>query len=590
MQASSSDESVTSDCSNDDDCIRPVLAEDVAQTAIINWLAECPKVPLLTVSKLLGHFKEFYSDFPKTACTLLKSDDMDVSVDSMLHGRYVHFNNWTSIVAEHLGKSDFSGNHLGLNINIDGVPLFKDSRRFHAHPILVRLCTAEGKIVCAGIYVSENSGVKKPSTMPDVNDLCRKFVDDMLLLCSTGIMYKNRHVTVGINAFICDRIARSDLKKMIGHSGLNSCERCKQRGKKLNNHVVLLKTDCELRTDEDYINQTDPGHHRAGEPSILANLDIGLVSSFTLDYMHLICLGVCKRLLMRLKVSKHYHKKMHLSAVQIDALDASIAVVANALPSTFSRRLFGGVNHIKNWKASEFRCFLLYVGVIVLKDHVSSEQYVNFLYLSIATRLLLSPDQESNMPSVKKLLLNFVHSSRKLYGDDFIAGNVHSLIHLTEDYYKWGPLDRVSCFEFESYLGSIVKGRLTGRNKPVEQLMRHITIQNQKDVVPKRLPLKVIPFGETFLKPRMSHGRDNCVLLKSGDICIVNSKVDEGLRVTKLGKKSDLFQAPLSSGKVGIYKVLPGICISVVKIEEIKCKILLAPTSNGYIASKLIHM
>ena len=142
---------------------------------------------------------------------------------------------------------------------------------------------------------------------------------------------------------------------------------------------------------------------------------------------------------------------------------------------------------------------------------------------------------------------------------------MHSLIHLTEDYYKWGPLGRVSCFEFESYLGSGVKGRLTGRNKPVEQLMRHITIQNQKDV-PKRLPHKVILFDETFLKPRMSHGRHNCVLLKSGDICIVNSKVNEGLRISKLGNKSDLFQAPLSSGKVVIYKVLPCICIS--EIEE----------------------
>ena len=48
-------------------------------------------------------------------------------------------------------------------------------------------------------------------------------------------------------------------------------------------------------------------------------------------------------------------------------------------------------------------------------------------------RLLLSDDQQMNMSRVKYMLEKFVKGAKRLYGDDFISYNVHTLIHLPED-------------------------------------------------------------------------------------------------------------------------------------------------------------
>ena len=46
------------------------------------------------------------------------------------------------------------------------------------------------------------------------------YVKILLTICC--IMYKNINAIVGMNAFIFDRITRSDIKNMIMHSGLKA--------------------------------------------------------------------------------------------------------------------------------------------------------------------------------------------------------------------------------------------------------------------------------------------------------------------------------------------------------------------------------
>ena len=61
------------------------------------------------------------------------------------------------------------------------------------------------------------------------------------------------------------------------------------------------------------------------------------------------------------------------------------------------------------------------------------------------------------MENVSLLLKKFVSRARKLYGDGFLS---HTFIHLPDDYCNFGPLDKVSCFNFKNYLGVHIKGRL----------------------------------------------------------------------------------------------------------------------------------
>ena len=47
--------------------------------------------------------------------------------------------------------------------------------------------------------------------------------------------------------------------------------------------------------------------------------------------------------------------------------------------------------------------------------------------------------------------------------------NVHSLIHLIDDYTNYGSLDNISCFPFESYLG-LLKSVVCSGFKPLQQI------------------------------------------------------------------------------------------------------------------------
>jgi hypothetical protein len=99
-------------------------------------------------------------------------------------------------------------------------------------------------------------------------------------------------------------------------------------------------------------------------------------------------------------------------------------------------------------------------------------------------------------------LVNFVTGAQYLYGAGFVSYNVHSLIHLPDDYIKFRNLNSVSCFIFENYLGAVIKGRLSGRNRPLEQIIRHVVIENfktNKTELNKQETTKKFNFGQTIL-------------------------------------------------------------------------------------------
>ena len=70
------------------------------------------------------------------------------------------------------------------------------------------------------------------------------------------------------------------------HSGYNSCEMCAAVGTYRDRKVVFPFYACKI---------WHPKHHIGRWPFEV--LDIGMINCFPLDYMHMVCLRVCKRLL-----------------------------------------------------------------------------------------------------------------------------------------------------------------------------------------------------------------------------------------------------------------------------------------------------
>jgi len=227
------------------------------------------------------------------------------------------------------------------------------------------------------------------------------------------------------------------------HSGYFSCHKCTQEGEYINS-VVFPEINFTMRTDESFRNKIQiQEEHHTGD-TILQELNINIVSQIAIDYMHLICLGVTKRLLLswvkgpsNSRFSKNNKKNL------------SDAIVASKLsiPSEFSR-LPRTLTEVDKWKATEFRLFLLYIGPVILKSIMSTAYYIHFLTLSIAIRILYDPNICIALNDYAHQLLEyFVNKYTVLYGRQFMSYNIHNLLHLANEVKTVGPLDQFSCFK-----------------------------------------------------------------------------------------------------------------------------------------------
>ena len=91
----------------------------------------------------------------------------------------------------------------------------------------------------------------------------------------------------------------------------------------------------------------DQEEHHLGE-SRLTDLDFGMVSQIPIDYQHLVCLGVTKRLLERWCNGPRGDS---LIDVKLNAIDEGLKTVKDCIPTEFARqpRL---LECVSKWKAT----------------------------------------------------------------------------------------------------------------------------------------------------------------------------------------------------------------------------------------------
>lgn len=210
------------------------------------------------------------------------------------------------------------------------------------------------------------------------------------------------------------------------------------------------------RTDESFGQLKDEEHHRGSSPLSSEQLGIGMVSSFVLDYMHRICLGVVRRLIW-FCLAGPPKLNCRLSACQIADLSETLVKLKSYVPREFARKPRSLLEWLR-WKATEFRQLLLHTGLVVFAGKLNDAAYKNFLLLSVGVRLLLDDASDSDLIEyARKLLVAFVQHYSQLYGSDMVVYNVHNIIHVADDALKYGSLDRVSAFCFENFLRKLVK-------------------------------------------------------------------------------------------------------------------------------------
>ena len=190
---------------------------------------------------------------------------------------------------------------------------------------------------------------------------------------------------------------------------------------------------------------------------------------------------------------------------------------------------------------------------------------------------------------------------KKIYGESIITCNWHVLTHLHQDYCKFGALDRVSCFKFESFLGTSVKSVVRGPKAPLHQIAEYNARKNQEvELIDYEFnhghslkndanSFKSLKIGTTVFKPGKVGSKDNVVQLKSGKIGIIGSIHKENISVQCFDSVFSFFSKPVDSKLIGIYKVMQLSIPEIVRISNIHSKMLLIVREEYCVAFKLLH-
>jgi len=577
--------------------------EDVVdlKDSLRGWANE-NNVTLSAVSKLLHILNKHscFSTLPVDARTLLKTPII-VKVKSVPPGEYHHFG-LLNCVNQILKDKTLTFDEIKLQGNVDGIPISNSSNK-QFWPIQGFLPQLSRIPFIIGIYCGDS---KPDSACVYLED----FVSEIREILTSGIPFQGKQYTLKLEVFICDAPARAFIAGIKNHTGYYGCGKCTTKGSYVENRVIFKDVNAPKRTDESFRNHEQSEHHNTR--SALEDLDVGLVSCFPLEYMHLVCLGVVRKLI-KLWVTGDY-KVFRLQSSQVQSISNNLENCKKYISSEFARdpRPF---NEVDRWKATELRQFVLYTGPVVLKSVLDKKHYNLFLKLHVAITILVNNRLcISQNEFAATLLKSFVQKFGLLYGEKHMSYNVHGLIHLSEDCLKFGALDNFSAFKFENNL-QFLKQLITSSRLPLQQACRRI--QERNNQLFKTNPVKTLITGQneyssgtllknTFDPQYKTLSFPTCELsLKMGDnVCLMKDMkvvkcenfATQSKRLVVIGQEleiiSDHYEKPCSSNDFQISRVKFNSCtlLKVWHIKDIKCKCLALPLKNDvFVVFPIIH-
>lgn len=590
--------------------------EDTDDTDVVRKLAQWSvenNITLSSMSELLPIFRPRYPELPKDPRTVMKTSSeikLDDNIQVVSNGSYYHFGIIPNIL-QHAQQAENAENvkaagAVTFQLNIDGVPLFK-STNGQFWPVLGKIDKPfVGVPFVIGIYY----GVNKPSNLDFLKDFCNEYA----AIRKSGILFENVVLNCEISVIICDAPARAFIKCVKGHTSYSSCERCTQTGVWAGK-ITLPDLDAPRRTDESFKQMLDSEHHTAVSPLSNDCIGIGMVTNFALDYMHLICLGVVRRLIW-LWLCGPLKLNCRLSASKVAELSDVLVNLKCHIPKEFARKT-RSLSEWQRWKATEFRLLLLYTGPVAFADKLSDAVYKNFLLLSVGVYLLLDVDSDAAfIDYAEELLVAFVKHYSDLYGSDMVVYNIHNVIHLADDARKYGSLDKISAFCFENFLGKLVK-LVRKPNQPLEQVVRRLLERKEfctNDSTDCKSSACNITLGAEHHNGYVPAGIGLCKQLKSilvNGVCISNSSgnncvvLGNSIAVVRNILKTDVnvffvyqtfceqhdfYAYPLQSSKIGTYLVSSlSSELLVARLCDFKKKNVMLPYKNSFVVIPLLN-
>jgi hypothetical protein len=522
-------------------------------------------------------------ELPRSAVTLLNFSKLPLQIrDVPPSGQYHHIGIINSLKTEDYPFLKEAKN-IQIDVCIDGVPLVKSSK-LCMWPILAAFVNRpDVKPFLIGLYV----GYGSPKS---IEHFLEDFVQEILSIKEKGgIEINGKLIPFEIRAFCCDAPARAFLCGIKYHTAFHGCSKCAQIGYREGGKrgtTVYQNIAGEPRSDESFLHREDPEHHNPlflEEPNPLEILDIGMVSQVPIEPMHLLDLGVMKKLLVFYISNKG--NRFFPSKQAVIETEKLFLAIKPFVPAEFSR---GPRNfyEVPRYKATEFRQFLLYTGPVVLKPFMKPEQYDIFLYFHCAVRLMYLSDK---LDEAQQLMELFVENFSGPFPQKALTYNVHSLLHLGESVRAFG-LESMSNYKYENFMQSL-KASINSSTNVIRQISNSIQLGKFLKTHPGAS--KSSKFDTIVLNSKL---KNNHCLLNDGSIIEIIS-VREGYLA--LGNEypktsiSDFYSLPFESGVIDCYIVDSKIerTEKVFSIQnDVKFKFFRMPYGEGkFVLMPMIH-
>lgn len=367
------------------------------------------------------------------------------------------------------------------------------------------------------------------------------------------------------------------------------------------------------RSDESFRLRTQIEHHCEHRSIIEMILGVDMVKDFpTSDPLHLLDIGIMKRCLLRWTEGTKTYRN-HFRKNVIDKINLHLMRMRREMPTEIHRSI-RDLDCLKFWKGTEFRTFLLYIGIVALEEDLTEEEYEHFKLLICAIIFCSSKAYASIIDRsvlVDTLLSEYFEGYIEIYGEHTITSNVHNISHILDDVRRFGNLNTISTYPFENCL-QLIKKRLRSMNNPLQQIERRfaeisniveskqVQFQEEKNranelkfpfknnatkyqsVMFEDFRLSTRKFGDKFFLDKYNR------IIKLSHAVKIDGKIV--LHGWEIENKRDFFATPFDSSKINIY-VSDGKETHEITchIEDLKCKLVCLSFKNEYVFQPLLH-
>ena len=186
--------SSTSDSDSDISVPQAIIPEDRSNKKLItcqstcnqkladglsNWARKEKNLSNDSLTRLLSILRQDFPLLPNSGKALRIIQNRPKIIHWESFGDYAHFDDWKDSCTKVLNQCLPTGKKgVNLSVNIDGIPLYVNSKMYSAYPILVKVLECPKNIICAGIYCTSTPDKK----LPHPNLFLSKFIEDLKTL------------------------------------------------------------------------------------------------------------------------------------------------------------------------------------------------------------------------------------------------------------------------------------------------------------------------------------------------------------------------------------------------------------------------